>query len=104
MAFAQALQRNVRSIDAVIRYGGDEFLIVLLETDAQGAEKAALRIRQRVVEALESSPSVPTGARIGVSMGLSVRNPGENVDEKLAEADHRMYSEKRRAEGSGENP
>ena len=102
VAFAQALQRNVRSIDAVIRYGGDEFLVVLLETDAQGAEKAARRIRQRVVEALESSPSVPTGARIGVSMGLAVRNPGENVDEKLAEADHRMYSEKRRAEGAGE--
>ena len=102
VAFAQALQRNVRSIDAVIRYGGDEFLVVLLETDAQGAEKAARRIRQRVMEALESSPSVPTDARIGVSMGLSVRSPGENVDEKLAEADHRMYSEKRGAEGVGE--
>ena len=102
VAFAQSLQRHVRSIDAVIRYGGDEFLVVLLETDLEGAEKAARRIRRRVVEALESSPAVPTDARIGVSVGLSVRNPGENVDEKLAEADHRMYSEKRRAGESGE--
>jgi hypothetical protein len=31
-----------------------------------------------------------------------VRNPGENVDEKLAEADHRMYSEKRGAGEPGE--
>jgi diguanylate cyclase (GGDEF)-like protein len=98
VAFAQALQRNVRSIDAVIRYGGDEFLVVLLETDAEGAGRASQRIRQRVVEALESSPSVPAGARIGVSVGLAVRNPGESVDEKLAEADHRMYAEKRRSD------
>jgi diguanylate cyclase (GGDEF)-like protein len=100
VAFAQALQRNVRSIDAVIRYGGDEFLIVLLETDAEGAGKACRRIRQRVVEALESSPSVPTGVRIGFSAGLAVRNPGESIDEKLAEADHLMYSEKRQADES----
>ena len=100
VAFAQTLQRNVRSIDAVVRYGGDEFLVVLLETDAEGAGKACQRIRKRVVEALERSPSVPADARIGVSVGLAVRNPGENVDEKLAEADHRMYSEKRRAEES----
>lgn len=98
VAFAQALQRNVRSIDAVIRFGGDEFLVVLLETDAEGADKAARRIREKVLQALDSSPSVPTDAKIGVSVGLAVRNPGENVDEKLAEADHRMYSEKRRAE------
>jgi diguanylate cyclase (GGDEF)-like protein len=96
VAFAQALQKNVRSIDAVVRYGGDEFLVVLLETDLEGARKACRRIQKRVVEALESSPSVPTGAKIGVSVGLAVRNPGENVDEKLAEADHRMYSEKHR--------
>lgn len=102
VAFAQSLQRNVRSIDAVIRYGGDEFLVVLLETDLEGAEKAARRIRRRVMETLETSPAVPTDARIGVSVGLSVRNPGENVDEKLAEADHRMYSEKRGDGTSGE--
>ena len=94
VAFAQALQRNVRSIDAVIRYGGDEFLVVLLESDEEGAKKAAHRIRQRVMEALESSPSVPTEARIRVSMGYAVRRPGENVDEKLADADHRMYLDK----------
>ena len=85
---------NVRSIDAVIRYGGDEFLVVLLESDEEGAKKAAHRIRQRVMEALESSPAVPTEARIRVSMGYAVRRPGENVDEKLADADHRMYLDK----------
>jgi diguanylate cyclase (GGDEF)-like protein len=100
VAFAQALQRNVRSIDAVVRYGGDEFLVVLLETDAEGAGKACERIRRRVEEALERSPAVPDDVRIGVSVGLAVRNPGENVDEKLAEADQRMYSEKRRMEES----
>jgi diguanylate cyclase (GGDEF)-like protein len=98
VAFAQALQRNVRSIDAVVRYGGDEFLVVLLETDAEGAGKACERIRKRVVEALERSPAVPAEASIGVSVGLAVRNPGENIDEKLAEADQRMYNEKRRTE------
>jgi len=98
VAFAQALQRNVRSIDAVVRYGGDEFLVVLLETDAEGAGKACERIRKRVVEALERSPAVPDEAKIGVSVGLAVRNPGENIDDKLAEADQRMYSDKRRTE------
>lgn len=97
VAFAQALERTVRSIDAVIRYGGDEFLVVLLETDAEGAGRACKRIRGRVEEELASSPAVPDGARISVSVGLAVRNPGESVEEKLTEADHRMYSEKRGA-------
>ena len=104
VAFAQALQRNVRSIDAVVRYGGDEFLVVLLETDAEGAERAAVRIRQRVVDALGTSSAVPEGEKIGVSMGLAVRKPGENVDEKLADADHRMYLDKHSTDGLVDPP
>jgi len=98
VAFADALQQNVRSIDAVIRYGGDEFLVVLLETDVEGANTACRRIRERVEKALASSPAVPSDAKIGVSVGLAVRNPGESVDEKLAEADHHMYLKKRGSE------
>ncbi|MFN3884659.1 MAG: diguanylate cyclase [Rhodocyclaceae bacterium] len=45
---ADILLRNVRSSDMVVRYGGEEFLVVLLDTGAEGALKVAEKIRAEV--------------------------------------------------------
>ncbi len=47
---AKVLKSCVRDIDIVVRYGGDEFIVILIETDKQGASKVAERIRQSVEE------------------------------------------------------
>jgi len=44
----KVLKSCVREIDVVIRYGGDEFVVLLIETDRPGAEKVAERIRASI--------------------------------------------------------
>lgn len=94
IAFADALVKTARRIDPVIRYGGDEFLVVMLETDETGARRASERIREAVLKSLRESPAVPDGVELDVSVGLAVRAPGEDIGAKLSEADRAMYAQK----------
>jgi diguanylate cyclase (GGDEF)-like protein len=96
VAAAGALAGAVRQIDSVIRYGGDEFLVVLPETSGEGVGPAAERIRGAVLEALAAGSAVPAGFRVGLSVGTAVHRPGEDLDVKLREADAAMYADKRR--------
>lgn len=93
-AFAEALVATVRRIDPVIRYGGDEFLVVLLETDESGVRAASERIAAEMLKRLNASTAVAETWRISVSMGCAVRLPGEDFDQKLGEADADMYRRK----------
>ncbi|HUP00014.1 MAG TPA: sensor domain-containing diguanylate cyclase [Gemmatimonadota bacterium] len=96
VAFAEALVRTVRQIDSVVRYGGDEFLIVMVETAEAGAEIACRRIREGVLAAMRGSSVVPDDVDLSVSVGLAVRRPGEDIGAKLHEADRSLYRQKRR--------
>jgi diguanylate cyclase (GGDEF)-like protein len=68
-ALAKVLRQSVRASDMVIRFGGEEFLIVLLETSPEAADQVAEKIRASV-EALE----IPTGHVVikkTISIGLA---------------------------------
>jgi diguanylate cyclase (GGDEF)-like protein len=69
-ALAKVLTQSVRRSDMVIRYGGEEFLIILQDTDGEGAELAAEKIRA-AVEALKIQL---TGAILQktISIGIAV--------------------------------
>jgi len=92
---AQVLSEGVRAADSVIRYGGDEFLILMPETveDTGTVEK---RLKKRV-EALPSELGLGN-LKIGLSIGIYVRHAGDmhSVEEVLAQADQRMYGDKRK--------
>ena len=103
VAFADVLRRTVRRIDIVIRYGGDEFLILLLETDVEGAAGAVHRIREAVESAMAASPAVPEGCSLRLSVGVAVRGPGEDIAARLQEADQAMYADKQ-ARGAVRTP
>ena len=85
---AKIIKGSLRSSDAVYRYGGDEFVIVLDKSSYEKAEKIAERIKKNVESkiAVESNP-------ISISYGIST-SP-HNVEGILEEADERMYRMKR---------
>jgi diguanylate cyclase (GGDEF)-like protein len=89
---ASILKECVRGSDHVVRYGGDEFLLILPETDHGGSRVVRERINARVAEWERSHPvgDVP----ISVSMGMYLHATGQTPEQDIAEADARMYLEK----------
>jgi len=83
----------MRESDALIRYGGEEFLLILSETDLQGASYVMDRLRQVVAKA----PLVCDNNRIEVTLsaGIAQLGEGENGHSLVLRADHALYEAKR---------
>ena len=90
---ADVISRLCRSSDVIARTGGEEFLIILPETDLDSARILAERIR----EAIGKRPMLVDSQRIGVTVSLGVSSiVGDmNLDELSLEADRAMYLAKR---------
>jgi len=93
-AVAELLIGQVRESDIVVRYGGDEFLIMLLETDGE-TEAVAERIRNAVAERNKTNELIPFP--VTLSIGAAHWNPESKkpIEQILAEADERMYADKK---------
>jgi diguanylate cyclase (GGDEF)-like protein len=91
---AAILQSCVRGSDYVVRYGGDEFLVVLPETDEKGAEIVRARAHQKLAHWHRTSHMLDVP--LSFSVGLYSHVPGQSVEQDVAEADARMYLEKTR--------
>lgn len=89
---AGILKSCVRGSDFVVRYGGDEFLVVLSETDEPGAQIVKGRIVQKVAEWDRANRVGDTP--VSVSLGLVLHTPGQTAEQLVAEADARMYASK----------
>jgi diguanylate cyclase (GGDEF)-like protein len=91
---AELIRTGLRGVDVAARYGGDEFVALLPETDPSGAYVVAEKIRQLVSELLIES----AGHRIATSLSIGVvsyPDDGETADELMIAADEAMYSSKR---------
>jgi diguanylate cyclase (GGDEF)-like protein len=93
--FASTARAVMRSHEAVGRLGGEEFAMVLPNTDLQGALQAAERLRVAVRESTVITSGAPY--TMTVSIGVVVLDPNEELGAALARADHALY----RAKSSG---
>ena len=89
MRFATAMRESFRPADAIVRYGGDEFLVV-----AAGMDAAAAMAR---VEALRARLATEPEPRIEFSCGLAELVAGGSPQTALHAADQAMYQVKKRA-------
>ena len=93
-AFAITMFANIRSIDRFGRYGGEEFLLVLPDTPADGAAHILDRLRAIIAD-LDWSAFSP-GMQVTISAGVATLNPNETPDTVLARADNALYAAKAR--------
>jgi diguanylate cyclase (GGDEF)-like protein len=92
-AVGRVINGSIRTVDSAYRYGGDEFLILLPETEFIGAYVVAEKIREGVEQISESLVTDP--ASTSVSIGL-VSHPedGSSTEELMVAADRAMYQAK----------
>ena len=90
----EVITQGVRQIDTAARYGGDEFVALLPETDPTGAFVLAEKIRIGVDNLVLDLPG--TGPRPSLSIGVvSYPDDGRTADELIISADGAMYASKR---------
>jgi len=86
---AELLHHRLREADIVGRWGGEEFLVVLPQTDLKGARQVAEDLRQ----ALESM-AMPEAGQVTMSVGCSDYRPGEGTDPFIRRLDDALYAAK----------
>lgn len=91
---AEISQRIIRNGDYLSRYGGEEFVIVLVATVGDKAEVVAERIRATFEG--ECFDEIDPKLRVTISVGVTEFKPGEALDEMLARADQAMYRAKKK--------
>ncbi len=92
-AVARALRRVVRDSDYAVRYGGEEFLIVLTNSNVDGAMRVAQALQSAMTELRAPTSEMK---RVTASIGVAVfPDHGQQLDDVVAAADLAMYQAKR---------
>lgn len=94
---AFVLKSSVRGSDAVVRYGGDEFVLILGESSAEGAVCVIDRINKYMDDWNRAGHL--EGTSITLSIGIAEWTDGKTLDEVLDAADQQMYSTKAKQAG-----
>lgn len=85
-----AIQDSIRENDIPIHYGGDEFLIILSNTNSKGAEKAIERIRNEIAKKCGDEK-----IKVEISAGIACSDCVNDLEAMMQSADKKMYNEKR---------
>jgi diguanylate cyclase (GGDEF)-like protein len=88
-AFALRLAGALHGHDRAYRYGGEEFCLLLADTDLEGARVLAERVREQVALPYDGPMKALTA-----SLGVTVWQPGDAVDELFRRADRALYAAK----------
>ncbi|MNF41706.1 Response regulator PleD [compost metagenome] len=97
IGFARDLESCLRHSDIVCRWGGEEFIVLLKDTDGKTGLMIAEKIRQHVEQQRYAYNS--KALHVTVSIGLTTQQPDDTLHSLLSRADHAMY----RAKQTGRN-
>ena len=92
---AETISSNTRPYDDAIRYGGEEFLLILYRTQRKNTLMIAERIRKKIEQiTFDKHPEV----KITISIGLTFfdTKKGDSLDEQIENADRALYRAKRK--------
>jgi diguanylate cyclase (GGDEF)-like protein len=86
---------NVRGSDIAARYGGDEFALILPETDGEAARKTAAKIREVVATRRDWGNALTVDVALDIAAGVATfPEDASSAEELLHEADRRLYASK----------
>jgi two-component system cell cycle response regulator len=95
--FAARLRKTLRAIDLVCRYGGEEFVVVMPETDLAVAERVAERVRGEIAgegfRPAEGKPAISVTASLGVAASRGTDD--DSLEQLVKRADEALYEAKR---------
>jgi diguanylate cyclase (GGDEF)-like protein len=91
---AQVFKAGIRSIDTVGRYGGEEFLVILPETDGDAAKMIAERLRSRAQE--DECDYEGKSIRLTISGGVASFREGMDANRLIKTADEHLYRSKKK--------
>jgi two-component system cell cycle response regulator len=98
--FARRIRSTVRGADLACRYGGEEFVVVMPDTDAAAAATIAERLRDIIERTPFSLPGTDLDLTVTASLGIATNVPGvETPEQLLKKADKALYE----AKNSGRN-
>ena len=100
---AEAVRRAMRGGDRGFRWGGDEFALLLPDTDHEGAEQAAVRLASEILNTCSDAEGRP----LSVSWGAAEATEGMTAEELLTQADLALMGQKRERlqfDGQGSSP
>jgi len=84
---SEILTKNLREIDIICRYGGDEFVVILPETEVDGAKTVADKIKSEIEK-------YPFKQKVTLSIGLAKRGNKMNGHDLIQRADRALYEAK----------
>ncbi len=98
-AVAEVIQHNVRDADILVRYGGDEFLVILPETNGE-TDVVKGRILVEVARRNEANPLLEFPVTLAIGSAHWSPGSGQTMEQILAETDKLMYEDKRKSQPS----
>lgn len=93
MKLTHCIVEHLRPYDKVFRYGGEEFLICIQDTDLSAGYEIFERLRQDIAQ-LDMHVKLEKPIRITVSIGLTLLSPILPIEESITHADQAMYTAK----------
>jgi two-component system cell cycle response regulator len=92
--FAKRLARGVRGVDLACRLGGEEFVVLMPDTDLAAAEHVAGRLKESIAATPFSIKTLEVPIHVTCSIGVTVERAGDTFESMLERADQGLYEAK----------